>query len=285
MLKPLAPSTAPVNHQAKAEARLLKQVLLMIAALFITACFKLPAPQPRLVTTLVVVLDQSTPKAEARRCGELSARLDEILGRPGVKRLHVLVLGTGDQSTGFEPDTVVPWTKWSPDGALFEHPDRAVAVRREWLASVRSTCEKTIRARRVSPIFTATDRAVASLNGHCSEIGRQRSDCQDRLLALHSDLRENAQVQTREALRELSRRLFDPNGDRLPPPPVPRIDTKGIDVRVCGIADTSVGQGERLVQPSVVIEVWKWVLGVGESAFDSSCPTSEPVGDRAPEPR
>jgi hypothetical protein len=183
-----------------------------------------------------------------------------------------LVLGTSDQSAGFEPATLVSWTTWQPNGALFETPDRAVHAQDEWLSAIRSRCEQAISQRTRSPIHPATMRAVQSLAGHCSEIQHDGATCIAKILALHSDLRENVEQHTHDALAELSRarsRGVTPNPRLVR---IVRIGTKGVEVHVCGLADTSVVRRQEYVQPDVLIEVWRPILG-DETTFDAACPT------------
>ena len=237
----------------------------VVIGMIASGCLDLPKPEPTPITVLAVALDQSTPEATSRRCAELSARLRTTLRRPGVKRLDLLVLGTGDEATAFEPIAVVPWMSWSPDAGIFEHPEKAETAREEWIAAVRTACETSIHM--------AVWRAAASVRSRCAELESRGAQCSAMLLAAHSDLRENVEVHLRPLLDDLSRELEGKKRRRGALSAIPPIDTAGMEVKVCGISDTGLGRGERFIQPAVIIDVWKDVLGVDASAFDAACPT------------
>jgi hypothetical protein len=120
----------------KARCTSFTTVALLVLLALVAGCLKLPAlPEAKAkpVTAIVIGVDQSTPNASTRRCAEVTARAREVLGQPGLRRLDVLVLGSGGTASGSEPVTLVPWRSWLPDGPLYEHPDKADAAREEWI--------------------------------------------------------------------------------------------------------------------------------------------------------
>lgn len=255
--------------------------LLALAALLLTGCLELPEKEPKNVTAVVIVLDASV--AVERRCQELAARLDEVLARPEVKRLDVAVLATGAGSSGYEPTTLAPWRRWAPKPDLYEGKGKLAAAREAWTLEIRALCEANIKPVDVSAIVTATQRAVESLRARCAVIEQGGGRCAPRL-AVHSDLRENVERYTRRALAELSR----PPEERRVRPRVdgelslPRIDAGGIELRVCGIADTTLGKNDKLVQPGVVIDVWRTILDAQAEDFDPICPMGIQPSERRP---
>lgn len=240
---------------------------LAIVGMFLAGCPALPKAEPRPVAAMVVVLDLSPSTIGDQRCEELTARVRRMLAAPGVRRLDVMAVGTGEGGTGLEPIVLVPWTRWEPNGQLYEQPGRAEAAREAWIESVRSTCHGAFRPTNTSPIFAAIKRGAESIGAHCAEIEHRRERCERRALFVHSDMRENGERSIRERLAAETRGRTTPH-----PRPLPRIDVNGLELAICGVANTRLGAGEAYIDPGVLSSVWAEVLGPTMPGFDASCP-------------
>lgn len=254
--------------------------LLLIFAISVAAgCVDMPERKPRERIELVIAVDAST--AVDRRCAEVVERVRRVLARPDARRLELAVLSTGDHSTGFEPVTLVPWKLWAPKPGLYEAQERLSAEREGWITEVGSACGSAIRPRDVSAIHAAAQRAVEAARSRCAEAEANGERCREETVALHSDLRENIEVHIRSALLDLSK-LDDKRDDaKLEHLALPRIDTSGISFAVCGVADTTLAERERMIQPRVLVEVWAQVLGIGPEHFDPVCATGEALGGKS----
>jgi hypothetical protein len=247
-----------------------RTVCFWLAVMLTSSCQRMPVDDGRAAVALEVVLDGSVGVGE--RCQELLARIDDVLALPGVRRLEVAAVQTGDRSVGYEPITLLPWRAWDTKAGLYASKNRLAAERSAWLTQIGRDCEASLRPVGVSAIVTAAQRAAGSLRSHCSELEQHRIRCSRQILAIHSDLRENVDART---ARSLDRGiLHDPHVKdmaRADNPDLPAIDVAGLDVRVCGVAATAVGKHEKLIDPAIVTSIWKAILGVDADRFDSIC--------------
>lgn len=239
------------------------------SAALLTGCLDVPEKKTRDVHGLVVVLDASV--ATDRRCDELGARLETITADRAVRRLVLAVMQTGDAASGYEPVTLIPWREFAPTRGLYEGGGKAAAARAAWIDEEVARCAANLKPVKASAIVNAAQRAVLSLRAKCAEIESGGGRCLPSL-AVHSDLRENAGRYTTDALVELSRAtLQDGRRSTSRELRLPRVDTGGIRVRVCGVADTEHTSGRAFVQPSVLVEVWTRILGVNPDVIDPIC--------------
>jgi len=245
--------------------------LLLLGAATATSCLKRPTREAKPVAAIAVVVDLSPSTVGDQRCDELAARVRRTLSVPGVKRLDVMAIGTGEGGTGLEPIVLVPWTRFEPNGRLYEQPGHAEAARAEWIESVRATCQRAVRPTNTSPIFAAIKRGAGSIGAHCAEIEQRQERCERRFLAVHSDMRDNGERAIRDRLAAETRGRSRTNAA-----PLPRIDVNGLDLAICGVSNTRLGAGEAYIDPSVLSSVWAQVLGPTMPAFDASCPVDAP---------
>lgn len=247
-------------------------IVVYLAFLACASCVDPPKAEPKTITVMVAVLDLSPSTVVDLRCDELSARVRQVLGTPGVKRLDVMAVGTGEGPTGMEPIILVRWSRWDPKGKLYEQPGQADAAREAWAESVRATCHEALRATRTSPIFAAIKRGAESIRAHCKEIEGRRERCDRQLLFINSDLRENGERSITERLVNGTRGRAGANAR-----PLPRLDLGGVELTVCGVSDTRLGDGDVYISASVLSAVWTEVLGPSTPAFDASCPIDQPL--------
>ena len=222
--------------------------------------------QSRPVTATVEVADLSTSFVEDP-CGGVAAGVRHVLTLRGVRRLDVLVLGTGDAATALEPVVLVPWKRWESSGALFERPGRSQAAREAWVGSIDRVCRTAARKTTLSPIYTAVRRGAESLRAHCAELERRGERCDRQLMYVHSDMRENAN-------EKISRRLAA-GTVRAPPVDLPRIAASDLELHICGVSQTHAGRGDTVVTPDALSVVWSEVLGSPNLQFEAACPVDD----------
>lgn len=85
---------------------------------------------------LVSAVDVSGSTDISSRCGEAIAPIRALLDDRRLRRLDVLILGTGDDATGGEPRVIVPWTTYAPARNLYSTRANAERERLAWLADV-----------------------------------------------------------------------------------------------------------------------------------------------------
>lgn len=241
--------------------------------------WRLPTPKPRSVTALVVVLDQSTSTQVESRCAELSARLASI--GPSLRTVDLLVLGTGDVTrTSGEPIAFVPWRRLTNETRLYEAPSRVAKRRQAELLDIEQLCEKALHPLDTSPIYRALYRASAALDAHCAECAAAHERCDRRMVAVHSDMVENAEEAIVRRIKVVGRNL---KGGRRPsraPADLPRLKAE-VDWQICGVADHARSPGEVVIPPGVLESVWRDALGVETLVF-GACPGVKQVS--APQP-
>jgi hypothetical protein len=229
-------------------------VAYVTAASLLCGC-KLPPASPAETQVLVVVLDSSRSGRAIDRCAELEARLSGTLSQQAAESIDVLVLGAGDV---LEPTAIVSWRHHSPTERLYGDPEGEARERAAFVAELTARCRSTIRSSRRSPIFQATRRGAEAIRARCAELERDGQRCAaGPTLALDSDLRETEEPSLARALRK--------ERGGAPTSTLPKIDLRGIDVRVCGHAEYA---GRK--DSGDVVAAWRAVLGEGAS-FDPVC--------------
>lgn len=239
-----------------------RRFIIVASALFIVAaCDGLKrSGKTKPAGVLVSAVDTSDSTDISKRCGEATAPIQTLLDDRRLRRLDVLILGTGDNATGGEPRVVVPWTTYLPARKLYGTRADAERERLAWLADVANMCRAAIRPSKASPVYEMVERSLASIVAHCTELDHAGFGCVRRMLSVSSDLRSTHGAFGRY-LRALSKRPKKP-----PPAPQP-FDVTGVETRVCGLSNTDAGDG---ISAEIVLQAWQTVLG-RSIAIDPVC--------------
>ncbi len=182
----------------------------------------------------------------------------------------VTVVVTGDELTANEPVTLGSYLVPISDKA-FEGKDAAVQKQNVILAEINNKCSEFSAAKK-SPVFLALKGSVEQLRSlGCDE----KAGC---VLFVKSDLQENAEPEIKAAMSGSTAALT-----KLPKP----IDNRGINVRICGIAETqglvkdNDGASRRMTKSrsalasDLVRQVWASLfIDPANVSFSSFCPGS-----------
>lgn len=256
-------------------------LLILLAALNTAGC--LPGsgkPLPKKSVSLVaLLLDTSSSNLFDRRCDELTARVEELLG--GAGSLEIITYGLGEpNSTGNEPVVLIPSQRFEPGFDLYEEPDRKEAQKRAWIDRLKTQCQAQLRTRDGSPIFFALHRISASLTARCREL-REHEACLPKLF-IHSDLFELADQRIVERRIEIGRFVRRGRKPSKPSRALPRLDLSGIEVKVCGLAGHRLLPNEEILPPGALELAWK-ELGLEATTFDAACPEGYRATTAAPQ--
>jgi hypothetical protein len=179
------------------------------------------------------------------------------------RRFTLIAYQTGGAS--LEPKLLVDAT-FEPDLQPFESVGAEDRSREIWLAKVVSDCTSRITAESISPIHRGVVRANEALNARCDALAKDGRVCGTRTLAIHSDLRENANPVIASALAYPSKK----NLKALEPLIIP-IDP-GVHVLVCGVSDSREAPLSA-TDANVAGTVWRILLGpAAPPSFDPTCP-------------
>lgn len=230
-----------------------QSITLILAAtvLCLVACNVKRTGKAKAAAVLVVGLDTSGSTDIARRCGEVVAQVHALLDDRHLRRLDILILGTGDHATGGEPRVIVPWTTYVPNHNLYGTRVSAERERLGWLAAVERACRAAIRPSKASPVYEMVERSLASIAAHCGELEHAGFSCPRKVLSVASDLRSTYGAFGRY-LKALAKRPKKP-----PPPPKP-FDLAGVEAHVCGFSNTHAGDG---LPADIVLQAWQTVFG------------------------
>ena len=249
----------------------IRLVVLLAVAL---CCGCPPTPDTRRSKPLAIgalVLDVSGLDAPELRCDEAAARARDLIARAGPMPVDLLVLATGDAATGYEPQVLLPWTRFADDRATLYADQDGERRRAAWIEAVRKDCAARIRTRHVSPVFRALARALESIEARCAERERFGETCALKALAIHSDLVENVEPSIARHLKSAKDRS---------PPTLPTLELGGVELAVCGRSEHHAVDASARERP--VVEVWSAVLG-RPLKIDAACPRLEAATtERAP---
>lgn len=235
----------------------------------LAACDLKRSGRAKPAVVLVVALDASESTDVSRRCDEAVARIRPLVDDRRLRRLDILVLGTGDAATGGEPRAIVPWTTYVPARGLYETPQASERLRADWVASVGEACRAAIRPSKASPVYEIASRSLASIHAHCAELEHVGFACARKALAVHSDFRSTFGAFGRY-LKALAKR------PKRPPPPPSALDLADVTPQLCGFSNTDAGDG---LPADIVLLAWQTALGP-TVVIDPVCPV-----DRAPTPQ
>lgn len=237
----------------------------LLALMVVPGCTQRAPERPiKKVAVAVVLLDASTSTG-SQRCLELRARLAEYVSLPGVRRLDATVYQTGGLVSD-EPVLLLPWTRWQqPQTKLFAPIDGAEVLKAQdaWLRGMEAACEVALKPIRRTPLYRGLVRAVESIQARCLERSQHGERCSHRLLAVNTDFLETAEPSIGVRLGTLPRQGRGRSFQKLP-----TIDTAGLTLSVCGVANTNqtaMGAAEN------VVALWREILGSALTGADASC--------------
>lgn len=247
-----------MRTQGKKE--IIRRSALALAALATAAgCDKLRVGKRRGATVVVALVDPSTSTDAAARCGEALVAIRGAVEERRVRRVDVLVLATGNAASG-EPELLVPWTTYAPNGELYATPALKARGREEFLERVHSRCRAQLAPTDASPVYEGVARALASIAARCHELQPTKTPCERRVLFVASDLRS-----THGTFGQYLRRK---TGKKAKPVSAPsQLDTSDVELSVCGVSNTAGADG---LSTESVLAAWREVLGDGVT-FAPTC--------------
>lgn len=207
-------------------------------------------------------------------CDGLAAMAKEVLDTTNFQAgSSIAVMATGDDMSAGEPvllDTIeVPVTT-----KVIEGRAKNLEQRKALIEQVRSRCRESGQTER-SPIYMGIRRAVEYLRAKGCD---GRSSC---VLYVQSDLEELSERGIRELINTPAPTKKVGGVEQIPA----RIDNSGINVRICGLAETSgskaaPGGGRRPLTPprdarraDRVLEIWSQVFTDQQRvSFNPLCP-------------
>lgn len=236
-----------------------------------------PAPVPRLVMSLAIVVDASTSSSVREgqqiadlRCPEVSSAVERALSHKGLRQLDVLIVASGGKATSSEGRVVAPWRSFTPTARLFGRRVSPQEQRQAFINNLEAECRSTLHPEKSSPIFFAIERAAESLRQHTPDVARGSEVV--RQLVVLSDLRENVHQGIKARLLAVSSALR--KGLPIPKQPstIPVLKLDGISLLACGLAEHAGGNADDLnLSPDAVTVVWQGVFQPTAS-FDAACP-------------
>lgn len=262
-------------------------MMLFFAAIISTAACHKPLPQPSNkkpeVTLLAIMLDGSTSSATGGtaavadlRCAELTARVRAQLDlRP--RHLEVLVLATGDtQQTASEPLTVQPWIRFSrPTEHLFGKQISLETEQKKFLALLDANCRRILAEQHEppfnSPVILAWQRTIESVAAHAAELSGRGEVTSNKIVAVHSDLRETADARVVKFFRAITKALKANKPIPAPPADLPKLSLSGLTTRVCGVSEHVALDDKEPPSPETLTIGWGAVVGTSVP-FEPSCP-------------
>lgn len=241
-------------------------VILLSMYLTIAGCLcQLPEPEP--VPVVAFVLDASYSTAAQHRCAEVAYTLGELF-KPSTTEAHALVFATGDQTSGFEPKTTVPWHRISQNFVAFEDPQASAQILNGELMALQKSCEKQLPSgTKHTPLYFAISRAVSAVRAKCHELKTKGIACSP-AIHIHSDMVEEGHpIMTKLVRLALA--------GKTPLPSVPPLPTDGISITVCGISERQniAHVRHKNSPPDALYRAWAGPLGNGRPpVFAPTCP-------------
>jgi hypothetical protein len=218
----------------------------------------------------VIVRDRSD--SQLGGCDRVAGMSQELIAAfPFTDGSAIALFVTGDDRTAGEPVLAlaveVPTTKRVIEGKSVVTVRRAALVEK-----LREACRAAGQTTQ-SPIYLAVRRAVEYARAHGCD---GRNEC---VVYVQSDLEELSEKSVRDSIRKA------PNTHRRNIAPLPtRIDNKGIDVKICGLAETAgtveSSDKRRTLTPKhdaqradEIVNVWqKLFTNPNHVVFNSHCP-------------
>ncbi len=227
---------------------------------FIGWRLSVPHPAPARVA---VLWDSS--RSLPQDCGALVSLGQRALSLPDVRPGSTLALFvSGDSSTGYEPSLVASYEL--PVGRrATESKRRLIERQKKFLAGLERRCADFPQTQ-VSPIFRSLNRLVS----HLRALNQNKPGVL--YLLARTDLRENSDAAVRRALRQPVAK---------PVKTLQQIDNTGINIAVCGLAETVMSKKDRApYSADRVVKVWQALFTQPDLArLEPFCPKPETVAE------